>query len=97
VAASEAGHKKPAGEREEATVDRSAETRGWEMVRKAMDEPEASYLPADRVRQEVRRLQTRLAQVRSHGGSYRDVELSESVRELLARLEAGATLSTYVH
>ena len=78
-------------------MDRNAEAGGWEMVRKAMDEPEASYLPADRVRQEVRRLETRLAQVRSHGGLYRHVDLSESVRELLARLEAGATLSTYVH
>jgi hypothetical protein len=69
-----------------------------ELVRKAMEDPHAqAYLAADRLHEEVRRLQARLARVRRRGGAYRDIELSESVRDLLARLEAGTTLSTYVH
>lgn len=79
-------------------MDRNEDAQGWELIRKAMDGPaEEAYLSADRLHREVRRLQTRLEQVRSRGGAYRDVDLSENVRELLARLEAGATLSTYVH
>jgi len=79
-------------------VDRPTESQGMELVRKAMDNPYAqAYLSADRLHEEVRRLQARLARVKRLGGAYRDVELSESVRDLLARLEAGATLSTYVH
>jgi hypothetical protein len=74
------------------------ETQGWELVRKMMDSPDAeAYLSADRLHREVRRLETRLARVQARGGAYRDVELSDDVRGLLARLEAGATLSTYVH
>jgi hypothetical protein len=68
------------------------------VVRKAVQDvgAEAAAAP-DRIQQEVRRLQTRLAGVQARGGAYRKVEFSEDVRELLARLEAGATLSTYVH
>lgn len=72
---------------------------GLDLVRKAIAGPNAeAYLSADRLHREVRRLQTRLARVQARGGAYRQVELSDSVRELLARLEAGATLSSsYVH
>ncbi|MCX5683000.1 MAG: hypothetical protein NT049_04870, partial [Planctomycetota bacterium] len=56
-----------------------------------------AYLSADRLHDEVRRLQARLAQVRKRGGAYREVDFSEDVRDLLGRLEAGATLSQYVH
>jgi len=79
-------------------VDRNAHVEGLDLVRKAMDDPHAeAYLSADRLRQEVRRLETRVKQVQGRGGAYRDVELSEGVRDLLSRLEAGATLSTYIH
>ena len=56
-----------------------------------------AYLSADRVHREAQRLQARLARVKARGGAYRGVEISEDVRALLGRLEAGATLSTYVH
>ena len=79
-------------------MDRTEETHGMDLVRKAIEDPQAqAYLSADRLHQEVRRLQARLAQVQRRGGAYRHVDLSEGVRDLLARLEAGATLSTYVH
>jgi hypothetical protein len=79
-------------------VDRNADAQGWELIRKAVDAtaPEASAEP-DRLQREVRRLQTRLAGVQARGNDYRKVDFSEDVRELLGRLEAGATLSTYVH
>jgi len=51
----------------------------------------------DRLRKELDRLQTRLARVRSRGGAYGEVNLSPDVRSLLARLDAGATLSALVH
>ena len=79
-------------------VDRQTDAEGWDLIRKAIQSPnEEAYLSADRLHREVRRLQTQLARVRSRGGSYRQVDVSNNVRELLARLEAGATLSTYVH
>lgn len=79
-------------------MDRDADGRSWDMVRRAVQRPETeAYLAADRLQEDVRRLQARLAQVRSRGGRYRRVDLSDGVRGLLARLEAGATLSTYVH
>ena len=79
-------------------MDRTDEVQGVELVRKAMEDPQAqAYLSADRLHREVRRLQARLARVQRRGGAYCGVELSEGVRDLLARLEAGATLSTYVH
>jgi len=77
-------------------VERIAES--VELVRKAVSEPHAeAYLSADRLHREVRQLEARVAQVRRLGGPYRRVALSDDVRDLLARLEAGATLSTYVH
>jgi hypothetical protein len=68
------------------------------MVRKAIQAPggEAGMSP-ERLQREVRRLQARLERVQSRGRAYRDVEFSDDVRGLLARLEAGATLSAYVH
>ena len=78
-------------------MDRHTQAQGWELVRKAMEPGAEAYLSADRLHQEVQRLQVRLAQVKRHGGAYRHVGLSSSVRALLARLEAGTTLSTYVH
>ena len=80
------------------TVGQSADAQGVDLIRKAISGPEEeAYLAADRVRREVCRLQVRLGQVQARGGAYRRVELSEGVRDLLARLEAGATLSTGVH
>jgi len=85
-------------QREETTVDRSEEAQGWDLIRKAMAGPQAqAYLSADRLHREVQRLETRLTRVRARGGAYGKVGLSDDVRELLVRLEAGATLSTYVH
>lgn len=82
----------------EIAVDRIADAESVELVRKAVSDPHAeAYLSADRLHNEVRRLEARVAEVRRLGGPYRRVDLSESVRDLLARLEAGATLSTYVH
>jgi len=70
-----------------------------DLVRKAVVDPHAqAYLSAGRLQDEVRRLQTRLAQVRKRGGAYGQVDFSADVRDLLGRLEAGATLSSqYVH
>ena len=79
-------------------MDRSDEMQGLDLVRKAIDDPHAeAYLSADRLHREVRRLQARLEQVRSRGGAYRHVALSDGVRDLLGRLEAGSTLSQFVH
>ena len=79
-------------------MDRTADMQGLDLVRKAMTDPHTeAYLSADRLHREVRRLQSRLVQVQRRGGAYRDVDLSEGMRDLLSRLEAGATLSTYVH
>ena len=79
-------------------MDRSEETEGVELVRKAITDPTAqAYLSADRLHREVRRLQVRLGQVRTLGGPYRKVGFSKDVRDLLGRLEAGATLSQAVH
>ena len=69
-----------------------------DLIRKAVVDPQTqAFLSADRLHGEVRRLQARLAQVRKRGGAYREVDFSEDVRDLLGRLEAGATLSQYVH
>lgn len=70
-----------------------------DLVRKAVVDPNAqAFLAAGRLHDEVRRLQARLAQVRGRGGAYGQVDFSEDVRDLLGRLEAGATLSSqYVH
>jgi len=70
-----------------------------DLVRKAVVDPHAQgYLSAKRLHGEVRRLQTRLTQIRKRGGAYGQVDFSEDVRDLLGRLEAGATLSSqYVH
>ena len=77
---------------------RTEESAGVDMVRKAVVDPNAqAYLASDRLHDEVRRLQARLAQVRKRGGVYGQVDFSEDVRGLLGRLEAGATLSQYVH
>jgi len=79
-------------------VNRSTDTQGLSMVRKAIQAPggEAGMTP-EALQREVRRLQARLERVRSRGRAYRDVEFSDDVRGLLARLEAGATLSAYIH
>lgn len=77
---------------------RTEESAGVDMVRKAVVGAHAqAYLASDRLHDEVRRLQARLEQVRKRGGAYGKVEFSEDVRGLLGRLEAGATLSQYVH
>ena len=79
-------------------MERQAEARGWQLLREAMDAPNAqAYLSADRLHREVRRLQTRVGRVQARGGAYRKVELSADVSALLARLEVGATLSATVH
>jgi hypothetical protein len=79
-------------------VDRTQESGAVDVVRKAVVDPQTqAYLSADRLHSEVRRLQARLAQVRKRGGVYGKVDFSEDVRDLLVRLEAGATLSQYVH
>jgi hypothetical protein len=82
----------------ETAVDRTEESGAVDLVRKAVMDPHAqAYLSADRLHGEVRRLQARLAQVRKRGGAFGKVDFSEDVRDLLGRLEAGATLSQYVH
>ena len=79
-------------------MGRDPNAQDWEAVRDMIEAPNAeAYLAADRVHREVGRLRARLERIRQRGGRYRDVELSEHVGALLARLEAGATLSTYVH
>lgn len=79
-------------------MNRSTDTQGLNMVRKAIQAPggEAGMSP-EPLQREVRRLQARLERLQSRGRAYRDVEFSDDVRGLLARLEAGATLSAYVH
>jgi hypothetical protein len=79
-------------------MDRVTESEGLDLVRKAMGDPHTeAYLASDRLQQEVHRLRARLARVQGRGGAYGRVEFSEDVRDLLGRLEAGATLSTLVH
>ena len=79
-------------------MDRLTEFEGLDMVRKAMEDPHAeAYLAPGRLQQEISRLRTRLARVQRLGGTYGKVDFSEDVRDLLGRLEAGATLSTAVH
>jgi len=79
-------------------VERHVDARGWDLLRQAMDAPNAeAYLAQGRLQREVRRLETRLRRLQARGGAYRDVEMSGDVGALLARLEAGATLSTLVH
>jgi len=79
-------------------VQRHADAQGWDVLRQAMEAPNAeAYLAEGGRHREVRRLQTRLRQLQSRGGAYRGVELSDDVGALLARLEAGAALSTLVH
>lgn len=79
-------------------MERQVEPRSWDLLRQAMEAPNAeAYLSQGRLHREVGRLQTRLRRVHARGGAYRDVELSDEVGALLARLEAGATLSTLVH
>jgi hypothetical protein len=56
-----------------------------------------AYLAADRVHRGVGRLQDRLDHVHEKGGAYDAVQMSEHVGALLARLEAGAALSSFVH
>jgi len=76
--------------------DRSAHD--WELVRKMMDASDAeAYLSADRVHREVDHLRDRVERVRKNGGAYGGVAMSEHVATLLARLEAGAGLSSIVH
>lgn len=79
-------------------MERHVDARGWDLLRQAMDAPNAeAYLSQGRLQREVRRLETRLRRLQARGGAYRDVEMSDNVGALLARLEAGATLSTLVH
>ena len=87
-----------AARRGRANVERKTDAQGWELLRDVMVTPNAeAYLSADCVHREVRRLQTRLGRVHARGGAYRDVGLSDDVGALLARLEVGRTLSTFVH
>jgi len=86
------------GEGGKQAMDRQAEAQGWGLVRRALRQPEAeASMSPDRLRRELDRLQTRLARVQSRGGAYGEVSLSPDVRSLLARLDAGATLSALVH
>lgn len=79
-------------------MERDQNAQDWEVVRKMMDAPNAeAYLSADRVHREVDRLRARLERVHQKGGRYGGVQMSEHVGTLLARLEAGATLSAFVH
>ena len=79
-------------------MDRNVETGGWSAVRQALRQSEAELSGSpERLRRELERLQTRLAEVRGRGGAYRQVGLSPDVRSLLARLEAGSALSALVH
>ncbi|MBM4019918.1 MAG: hypothetical protein FJ288_16625 [Planctomycetes bacterium] len=79
-------------------MDRTQEAGGVDIVRRAIADPTAqAYLSADRLRREVRRLEARLSRVRTLGGPYGEVDFSDNVRDLLGRLEAGATLSQAVH
>ena len=79
-------------------MDRNAQTQGWDQVRQAIRHPggEACVSP-DRLHRELERLQMRLEKVQARGGAYREVGWSSDVRMLLARLDAGAALSTSVH
>jgi len=95
---SRAGNFLTQGEGGKQAMDRQAEAQGWSLVRRALRQPEAeASMSPDRLRKELDRLQTRLARVRSRGGAYGEVNLSPDVRSLLARLDAGATLSALVH
>lgn len=79
-------------------MQRHADAQGWDVLRRAMQAPNAeAYLAQGGRHREVRRLQTRLRRLQDRGGAYRDVELSDDLGALLARLEAGAALSTLVH
>jgi len=79
-------------------MERDQNAQDWEFVREMLDAPNVeAYTSAARVQREVDRLRTRLAHVQKRGGSYEGVQMSEHVGALLARLEAGATLSTLVH
>jgi len=79
-------------------VSSTGKATDWEFIRRMIEAPHAeACLSADRIPQEAKRLQARLQRVRQWGGRYGDVQLSEHVSALLARLEAGASLSTLVH
>ena len=79
-------------------MERNQNAQDWELVRKVMDASDAeACLSADRVHREVDRLRARLERVRERGGAYGGVAMSEHVGALLARLEAGAGLSSFVH
>ncbi len=79
-------------------MERDQNAQDWELIRKMLEAPNTeAYLAADRVHREVGRLKTRLQRVRQWGGRYGDVTMSEHVGALLARLEAGASLSSLVH
>lgn len=79
-------------------MQRHADAQGWDVLRQAMEAPNAeAYLAQGGRHREVRRLQTRLRRFQARGGVHRDVEFSDDVGLLLARLEAGAALSTLVH
>jgi len=79
-------------------VGQNVDEQTWEVVRRAIERPEEETPVSDgRLEREVRRLEVRLAGVRARGGAYREVNFSRDVRRLLARLEAGAALSTCVH
>jgi len=68
------------------------------MIRKAIQTPGGEAgMSRERLHCQVQRLQARLERVQGRGRAYRDVDFSDDVRGLLARLEAGATLSAYVH
>jgi len=79
-------------------VGQNVDGQTWEAVRRAIERPEEEAPVSDgRLEREVRRLEARLVGVRARGGAYREVDFSRDVRRLLARLEAGAALSAYVH
>lgn len=79
-------------------MERDQNAQDWEFVRDMLDAPNVeAYASAARVHREVDRLRIRLAHVQRLGGRYGGIQMSEHVGALLARLEAGATLSTLVH
>jgi hypothetical protein len=69
-----------------------------DVVRAAVRNPDAEALiGADRLGRDVEHLKTRLERVRAMGGAFASVGFSADVGYLLARIEAGAALSSYVH
>jgi len=68
-----------------------------ETARTAVADPAAADLADPILRRDLQGLTLRLAHLRTRGGAYAAVEPSPELAGLLARLEAGATLTEGVH